>query len=68
MLNETDKTVLWCINFIEEMLDKVQDSDWHDEWKIQVEDASEMRECLDTVKLTLIKCPGMDRMISDSRK
>ena len=50
------------------MLDKVQDSDWHDEWKIQVEDATEMRECLDTVKLRLVQCPGMDRVVSDSRK
>ena len=56
------------LNKIEEVVDLVQDTDWHDEWKVRVEDATEMRECLETVKLRLIQCPGMDRIISDSRK
>lgn len=57
--HETD--IIWCINLMEKVIEAVPVTDWHDEWKSRVEDAEEMRDCIETVIKRLIASKGVAR-------
>jgi hypothetical protein len=54
---------------IEEVLERVPVTDWHDEWRSRVEEAIEMRDTLETVAKWLRECPGLDgKVLRQSRQ
>jgi hypothetical protein len=52
------KEVVRSVALIEDVLDRVNPTDWHDEWKSRIEEVEEMRDCLETVGKTLREMPG----------
>jgi hypothetical protein len=50
--------VVRSVQLIEEVLERVPVSDWQDEFKIRIEDAEEMRDCLEAVGKILREMSG----------
>jgi len=55
------KEVVRAVNLIEEVLDRVNPTDWHDEWKCRIEEVEEMRDCLETTLKILCETTGWRR-------
>ena len=50
--------VIRAVNLIDEVMARVPVGDWHDEFKVQIEDSVEVRDCLETVHKILLEMPG----------
>ncbi len=63
MLSEQETDIMWSIAKMEEVLELVPVTDWHDEWKSRVEDAEEMRDCIELVINRLIQSKGIAKLM-----